>query len=176
MEHTIITESIIERFQNGQTDFRDLGTCRVIGQFTPTETIVIENMVHLGGLVFEEEVNFGYFDFRCEEIHFGEVVFKNDFTIGSQCKLKSVVISLESATLEAGFDFDCNEFDGSLHLGSVNIEGEIQSLGALSKSTYIYAGDRPAVAWVLQQATQSNIQYQIADAPPWMQRPIVAQG
>jgi hypothetical protein len=172
MENTISADSIINRLKNGQTDFRDLGKCRVIGEFTHTGTIVIENVPHLGELIFEEEVSFNGFEFNCDEIFFDKVIFKNDFILGASCIIQHITMYLESATFEAGIDFNCNPLDCSIHLGSVNILGEILCVGALCEETWIYAGDRPAIAWVLQQAMLSNIQFQIADAPPWLQRPM----
>lgn len=170
MENTISADSIINRLENGQTDFRDLGKCRVIGEFTHAGIIVIDNVLYLGELIFEEEVSFNAFEFASDEIFFGNAIFKKDFVLGASCMIQHITIYLESATFEAGIDFDCNPLDCSVHLGSVNVLGEIQCVGALSEESWIYAGDRPAIAWVLQQAILSNVQFQIADAPPWLQR------
>lgn len=172
MMNTIAADVIINRFQIGSTDFRDLGQCAVVGEIKQPGTLVIKNALHLGELIFEEEISFNGFDFAGNEIFFGNAIFKQEFVFGAMCKFQSVPIYLESATFEKGLDFDCNEMDCSLHLGSVNILGNLDCVGAMDEGTWIYAGDRPAVAWVLQQAIQSNIQYQIADAPPWMQRPM----
>ena len=170
MENTVSAELIIDRLQNGQTDFRDLGKCRVIGPLTSNGSIVIENELYLGELVFEEEVSFSDFNFVAETIFFGKAIFKCDFTIGASGEMAHIVVHLESATFEADIDFDCNNHDFSIYLESVNVLGRIQCHASISEETWIYAGDRPAIAWVLQQALQSNVQYQIADAPSWMQR------